>query len=91
MTLGVANFDPRGMLSTILVEDHQTLLHTKYLSSRPQFYFTNILLFSLSVAIATRVLHGIYFFKHFTRAQPKEQPCDVSLKLAKLFRCRCCF
>ena len=32
---GVANFDPRGMVGRIYVGDHLTLLHTKYLSSRP--------------------------------------------------------
>ena len=32
---GVANWDPRGMVGRIYVDDHLTLLHTKYLSSRP--------------------------------------------------------
>ena len=32
---GVANLDPRGMVGRIYVGDHLTLLHTKYLSSRP--------------------------------------------------------
>ena len=32
---GVANFDPRGMISTIYIGDFQTLLHTKYKSSGP--------------------------------------------------------
>ena len=32
---GVAKFDPRDMTGTIFNEDYQTLLHTKYRSSRP--------------------------------------------------------
>ena len=32
---GVINFDPRGMVVRIYVDDHLTLLHTKYLSSGP--------------------------------------------------------
>ena len=32
---GVANLDPRGMVGRIYVGDHLSLLHTKYLSSRP--------------------------------------------------------
>ena len=30
---GLANLDPGGMVGTIYVEDHQTLLHTKSVSS----------------------------------------------------------
>ena len=30
---GVANLDPRGMVSRVSVGDHLSLLHTKYLSS----------------------------------------------------------
>ena len=29
---GVASLDPRGLFGKIYVEDHQTLLHTKYIS-----------------------------------------------------------
>ena len=29
----MSNLDPRGMVSSIYVGDHLTLLHTKYLSS----------------------------------------------------------
>ena len=32
---GGAIFDPRGMVGRIYTEDHYTLLHTKYESSRP--------------------------------------------------------
>ena len=32
---GVANLDPRGMIGSIYVEYHLTLLHTKYTSFRP--------------------------------------------------------
>ena len=32
---GVANLDLRGMIGTIYVGGHITLLHTKYLSSGP--------------------------------------------------------
>ena len=32
---GGAIFDPRGMVSRIYKEDHNTLLHTKYESSGP--------------------------------------------------------
>ena len=32
---GAAIFDPRGMVGRIYKEDHYTLLHTKYESSRP--------------------------------------------------------
>ena len=32
---GVANLDPRGMIGRIYVENHLTLLHTKYTSFRP--------------------------------------------------------
>ena len=32
---GGAIFDPRGMVGRIYKEDHYTLLHTKYESSRP--------------------------------------------------------
>ena len=31
----MANLDPRGMVGRIYVEDHQTLLHTKSVSSGP--------------------------------------------------------
>ena len=31
----VANLDPRSMVGRIIVEDHQTLLHTKSVSSGP--------------------------------------------------------
>ena len=32
---GMANLDPRGMVSRIYAGDHLALLHTKYLSSGP--------------------------------------------------------
>ena len=32
---GSAIFDPRGMIGRIYIEDHQTLLHTKYESFGP--------------------------------------------------------
>ena len=32
---GVANFDPRGMIGSIYVGDHLTLLYTNYLNSGP--------------------------------------------------------
>ena len=32
---GGAIFDPRGMIGRIYIEDHSTLLHTKYESSGP--------------------------------------------------------
>ena len=32
---GMVNWDPRGMVRRINVEDHQTLLHTKSVSSGP--------------------------------------------------------
>ena len=32
---GGAIFDPRGMIGRIYIEDHHTLLHTKYESSGP--------------------------------------------------------
>ena len=32
---GLANLDPRGMIGRIYVENHLTLLHTKYTSFRP--------------------------------------------------------
>ena len=32
---GGAIFDPRGMIGRIYIEDHYTLLHTKYESSGP--------------------------------------------------------
>ena len=31
----MANLDPRGLIGRIYVEDHYTLLHTKYISSGP--------------------------------------------------------
>ena len=33
---GVANLDPRGMVGRIYVGEHQTLLHTKSVSSGPR-------------------------------------------------------
>ena len=48
-------------------------------------YFKKIFLL---VAMATRVLHGIYFFSN-EWAPPKEHPCEVSSKLAKRLRRRC--
>ena len=33
--VGPAKLDPNGMVGTIYVGDHQTLLHTKYRSCRP--------------------------------------------------------
>ena len=33
--LGVASLDPRGLIGRIYVGDHQTLLHTKYISCGP--------------------------------------------------------
>ena len=36
--LYVANLDSRGMVGTIYVEDHQTLIYTKYISCGPQGY-----------------------------------------------------
>ena len=32
---GMINFDPRGMVVRIYVDDHLTLIHTEYLSSGP--------------------------------------------------------
>ena len=32
---GVASLDPSGLIGSINVEDHLTLLHTKYTSFRP--------------------------------------------------------
>ena len=32
---GVANLAPRGMVGRVYVDDHLSLLHTKYLSSGP--------------------------------------------------------
>ena len=34
----VANSDSRGMVGTIYVEDHHTLLNTKYISCGPHGY-----------------------------------------------------
>ena len=31
----MANLDPKGLIGRIYVGDHYTLLHTKYISSRP--------------------------------------------------------
>ena len=39
---GGANFDPRAIIWTILVEDHQMLFDTKYLSCRPYSLFLEI-------------------------------------------------
>ena len=33
--LDMASLDPRGLIGRIYVRDHQTLLHTKYISSGP--------------------------------------------------------
>ena len=35
---GMANLDPRGFIGRIYVGDHQTLLHTKYLSCGPHSF-----------------------------------------------------
>ena len=35
---GMANLDPRGMVGRIYVGDHQTLLHTEYLSCGPHSF-----------------------------------------------------
>ena len=35
----VANLDPRGMVGRINFENHQTLLHTKSVSSGPHGFF----------------------------------------------------
>ena len=32
---GMASLDPRGLIGKIYVGDHQTFLHTKYISCRP--------------------------------------------------------
>ena len=32
---GMVNFNPKGMVGKIYVDDHRTLQHTKYLSSGP--------------------------------------------------------
>ena len=42
----------------------------------------------LFVAMATRVMGGMNFFKNFCRASPKEHSCRVSSRLAQWFR-RC--
>ena len=34
-TWGVASLDPRGLIGRINVGDHETLLHTKYVTCRP--------------------------------------------------------
>ena len=35
---GLVNLEPRGMVGMIYVEDHQTLLYTKYISCGPYGY-----------------------------------------------------
>ena len=35
---GLVNLEPTGMVGMIFVEDHQTLLHTKYISCGPIGY-----------------------------------------------------
>ena len=59
---GRANFDPRGIIGTILVEVHSMMLHAKYLSLG---FVVSEKIFNvfLSVAMATRVLHGMEFFE----------------------------
>ena len=34
----MASLDPRGLIGRIYVEDHYTLLHTKYISSGPHSF-----------------------------------------------------
>ena len=34
-TWGMGSLDPRGLIGRIYIEDHNTLLHTKYISSGP--------------------------------------------------------
>ena len=43
---GIAIFDPRCMVDRIFTEDHLTLLHTKYESSRPCGFGEDFLCFS---------------------------------------------
>ena len=44
---GLASLDPRGVIGSIYVGDHQTLLHTNYISSEPHgFREEDFLIFS---------------------------------------------
>ena len=60
MTLRVymANLDSRGIVGTIYVEDHQTLLYTKYISCGPHGYRKDF--FKVFSIICLRVIdpHG---------------------------------
>ena len=43
---GMASLDPRGLIGRIYVGDHQTLLHTKYISCGPHDVREDFLSFS---------------------------------------------
>ena len=45
-TWGMGSLDPRGLIGRIYIEDHNTLLHTKYIRSGPHDFREDFLNFS---------------------------------------------
>ena len=70
----MANLDPRGMVGRINVEDHQTLLHTKSVSSWPHGFIEDFWRF-----FSWRVL-----YKHMTPGAPGDYCKDKSKKINPL-------
>ena len=57
---GAAPHDPRGTILAILVDNHEVMLCAKYeLSRPPSSREEDFLRFGDSVAMATRLVHGI--------------------------------
>ena len=58
--LGVASLEPRGLIGRIYVVGHNTLLHTKYISSRPYgFREVDFFWFSHYMSMAANDLRGV--------------------------------
>jgi hypothetical protein len=69
---GWANFDPRAFILTNLVDTHYKIFHAKYLSSSSLGFFKKrFFKFFPSIAMSTRVLHGIKSFEQFLKVTTK--------------------
>ena len=61
----MANLDPRGLIGRIYVNDHYTLLHTKYISSGPYgFREEDFLSFSNYKSIGANDSQGVASLGH---------------------------
>ena len=87
---GGANFDPRDIIWAILVGVNQTMLHTKYLSSRAYaLWEDDFLSFSFRLPWQPEFCMEFISRSNFHKGPSQEHSCEVWWKLAQWLRRRC--